>query len=350
MLLINDGRIRLQVIEQHKDKLITEVLNDGVISNNKGVNIPDVILPIDSMTDKDRADLQKALDMNVDWVALSFVQRPDDVAEARKLIAGRAALMAKIEKPSAIDALKEIIEISDGIMVARGDLGVELPVEEVPGLQKTIIGSARSAGKPVVVATQMLESMIHTSMPTRAEVSDVATAVFDGADAVMLSAESAAGNYPVDSVAMMDSIARKVEVDPRYRSLIDALRAPPEPTAADAITAAAAKVAETISAAAIITYSITGSTSLRAARERPAVPILGLTTKLDTARRLAIAWGIHTAHTEDATGFQDMVERACQLAFRDGFACAGERVVITAGVPFGTPGATNVLRIAWVNE
>ena len=349
-LLVADGTIRLKVDAVADGVADCTVVAGGEISDRKGVNVPDVVLDIAALTEKDRTDLHYALELGVDWIALSFVQRQEDVAEARKLIAGRAALMAKIEKPSALDALDDIIEICDGIMVARGDLGVEMPVEEVPGLQKTIIGAARLAGKPVVVATQMLESMVHASMPTRAEVSDVATAVFDGADAVMLSAESAAGEYPVESVAMMNSIARKVEVDPRYRSILDALHGAPEATAADAITAAAAQVAETVAAAAIITYSTTGSTSLRAARERPVVPILGLTPNIDTARKLALAWGIHSVHTDDPTGFTDMVERACRLAFRDGFARTGQRVVVTAGVPFGTPGATNVLRIAWVGD
>ena len=349
-LLIADGTIRLRIEDLTETSADCTIVTGGEISDRKGVNVPNAVLDIAALTNKDRADMQYALDLGVDWVALSFVQRPEDVAEARKLIAGRAALMAKIEKPAAIDTLEEIVEISDGIMVARGDLGVEMPVEEVPGLQKTIIGEARKAGKPVVVATQMLESMVTAAVPTRAEVSDVATAVFDGADAVMLSAESASGEYPVESVAMMAGIACKIEKDPRYRTIVEALHATPEATAADAITAAAAQVAETISAAAVVTYSTTGSTTLRAAREKPVVPILGLTPNEKTARRLAIVWGVHSVHTEDPTNFADMVERACRIAFRDGFARAGQRIVVTAGVPFGTPGATNILRIAWVGD
>jgi pyruvate kinase len=349
-LLIADGTIRLRIDTLTDSSADCTVLAGGEISNRKGVNVPNAVLDIAALTDKDRKDMQYALELGVDWVALSFVQRPADVAEARKLIAGRAALMAKIEKPAAVETLEEIVEISDGIMVARGDLGVELPVEDVPGLQKTIIGKAREAGKPVVVATQMLESMISAAVPTRAEVSDVATAVFDGADAVMLSAESAAGDYPVESVAMMDGIARKIEKDPRYRTIINALHPSPEATAADAITAAAAQVAETIGAAAVVTYSTTGSTTLKAAREKPVVPILGLTPNENTARRLAIAWGVHSVHTHDPANFADMVERACRLAFKDGFARAGQRIVVTAGVPLGTPGATNILRIAWVGD
>jgi pyruvate kinase len=258
--------------------------------------------------------------------------------------------MAKIEKPSAIEHLEDIIDIADGLMVARGDLGVELPVEEVPGLQKRIIRAARAAGKPVVVATQMLESMVHAAMPTRAEVSDVGTAVYDGADAMMLSAETASGAYPVEAVTMMNRVIEQVESDDLYRNLMDAEHLPPEATAADAISAAARQVAETLKAGAIVTYTGTGSTALRAARERPVVPILVLTPKLDTARRLAVVWGVHCVQTEDTTDFTDMVERAGRIALRDAFATGGDRLVITAGVPFGTPGATNVLRIAWVEE
>ncbi len=349
-VLIDDGRIRLRVDKVEADQAQTEVLAGGEISDRKGVNLPGAVLPITALTDKDRGDLQFALDLDVDWVALSFVQRPEDVAEVRKIIAGRAGLMAKIEKPSAIEHLEDIIDIADGLMVARGDLGVELPVEEVPGLQKRIIRAARAAGKPVVVATQMLESMVHTAMPTRAEVSDVGTAVYDGADAMMLSAETASGAYPVEAVTMMNRVIEQVESDDLYRNLMDAEHLPPEATAADAISAAARQVAETLKAGAIVTYTGTGSTALRAARERPVVPILVLTPKLNTARRLAVVWGVHCVQTEDTTDFTDMVERAGRIALRDAFATGGDRLVITAGVPFGTPGATNVLRIAWVEE
>ncbi len=349
-VLIDDGRIRLRVDKAGPDQAQTEVLAGGEISDRKGVNLPGAVLPITALTDKDRGDLQFALDLDVDWVALSFVQRPEDVAEVRKIIAGRAGLMAKIEKPSALEHLDDIIDIADGLMVARGDLGVELPVEEVPGLQKRIIRAARAAGKPVVVATQMLESMVQAAIPTRAEVSDVGTAVYDGADAMMLSAETASGAFPVEAVTMMNRVIEQVESDALYRNLMDAEHLPPEATAADAISAAARQVAETLRAGAIVTYTGTGSTALRAARERPIVPILVLTPKLDTARRLAVVWGVHCVQTEDTTDFTDMVERAGRIALRDGFANGGDRLVITAGVPFGTPGATNVLRIAWVEE
>lgn len=347
-LLIDDGRIRLRVHEARKNNAVCEVETGGTLTDRKGVNLPDAVLPVGPMTDKDRADLQFALDQGVDWVALSFVQRPEDIAEARRLIAGRAAVLAKIEKPAALTRIEEIIELADAIMVARGDLGVELPVEDVPETQKRLVRLARRAGKPVVVATQMLESMIHAPVPTRAEVSDVATAVYDGADAVMLSAETAAGEFPVQAVSVMNRVAEKVEDDPAYYRIMKAEQADPEATAADAISAAARQVAETISAAAVVTYTTSGSTALRAARERPTAPILVLTPSLITARRLAIAWGTHCVHTEDASGFTDMVDRACSIAADAGIAVMGDRLVITAGVPFGTPGATNTLRIAWV--
>ncbi len=349
-LLLDDGRIRLRVEKSGKDFAETTVVAGGRLSDHKGVNLADVVLPIAALSEKDRRDLRFGLDLGADWIALSFVQRPADVAEARKLIAGRAAVMVKLEKPAAIDHLDEIIDLADGLMVARGDLGVELPPESVPGLQKEIVFLSRAAGKPVVVATQMLESMVGTPTPTRAEASDVATAVYDGADALMLSAESASGAYPVEAVSMMDRIIRQVESDPRHRKFLDASHADPEATSADAITAAAAQVAHTIGAAAIASYSVSGSTTLRAARERPDAPIIGLTPIIGIARRLALVWGVHCVETEDAKDFFDMTEKACNAALKEGFATAGDRLVITAGVPFGTPGSTNTLRVAWIGE
>jgi pyruvate kinase len=347
-LLLDDGRIRLKVERAGPDFAETRVLAGGPLKTRKGVNVPNAVLPIAALTEKDRNDLAFALDLGVDWVALSFVQRPDDVAEAKKLIGGRAAVMAKIEKPAALERIEEILELSDAIMVARGDLGVELPVEEVPGQQKRLVRLARREGKPVVVATQMLESMVTAPVPTRAEVSDVATAVYDGADAVMLSAETASGAHPEEAVRVMSRVAERVERDPLYRPIMDAEHTYPEATAADAITAAARQVADTISASVIVTYTSSGSTALRASRERPKSPILALTPRLETARRLAIAWGLHCVQTEDATSFSDMVDRATKVAREEDFAQPGSRIVVTAGVPFGTPGATNILRIAWV--
>jgi pyruvate kinase len=349
-LLLDDGKLRLRVVEASDVRIDAEVLTSGTLGSRKGISLPDTVIPLAAMTDKDRTDLEDALNVGVDWVALSFVQRAKDIAEARKLIRGRAAIMAKIEKPSALSELEEIIEIADGIMVARGDLGVEMPVEKVPGLQKQITRAARKAGKPVVVATQMLESMILAPAPTRAEVSDVATAVFDGADAVMLSAESAVGKYPVEAVATMDRVAIEVERDPLYERIIHAQRIDPEATGADAISAAARTVTETLNLAAIICYTASGATSLRAARERPPQPIIALTPIPATGRKLAVVWGLHCVLTGDPKDLDDMVAKACRIAYQEGFALPGQRVIISAGVPLGTPGATNMLRIAFVGE
>ena len=349
-LLIDDGRLRLRVESVTGESATARVEVGGRLTDRKGVNVPDAVLPIAALTAKDRADLDRALELGADWIALSFVQRPEDVAEARKIVAGRAGILSKIEKPAAIDRLEEIAELSDALMVARGDLGVELPIEQVPSKQKQITRVARAAGKPVVVATQMLESMISSPLPTRAEVSDVATAVFDGADAVMLSAESASGKYPVQAVEMMDRVARSIESDSHYRIVIDAQRTEPEATTPDAITAASRQVAQTIRAAAIVCWTSSGSTGLRAARERPSVPVIVLTPVEAIGRRLAIAWGLHCVVTQDAQNFEDMSERACQIAFREGFAAAGQRIVVTAGFPLGTPGATNLLRVAFVGR
>ncbi|MBU3732655.1 MAG: pyruvate kinase [Beijerinckiaceae bacterium] len=349
-ILIDDGKVKLKVLEATKTKAVTEVVVAGRVSNRKGVSLPDTTIPVSAMTPKDRSDLEAALAAGIDWVALSFVQRPEDVAEVKKTCAGRALVMAKIEKPQAIVRLDEIMEISDALMVARGDLGVEMPLEKVPGLQKRITRMARRLGKPVVVATQMLESMIASPVPTRAEVSDVATAVFEGADAVMLSAESAAGQYPIEAVATMNRIAEEVERDQVYRAVINAQRAAPEATGADAIAVAARDVAETLDLKAVIAWTSSGSTGLRIARERPQPPILALTPKSETARRLALVWGVHAVITEDARDVDDMADRACKIAHSEGFARAGQRVIIVAGVPFGTPGATNMVRIAFVQK
>lgn len=347
-LLLDDGRIRLEVTAVDANGVDTVVRTGGLLTDRKGVNVPGAVLPVAALTDRDRANLRFALEAGADWIALSFVQRPEDVAEARKLVEGRAALMVKVEKPAALERIDEIVDLADGVMVARGDLGVELPVSDVPGVQKRLVRLARRAGKPVVVATQMLESMVSAPVPTRAEVSDVATAVYDGADAVMLSAETAVGDHAPAAVSVMNDVAEKVEADPTWRSIMLAEPTDPEATSADAITAAARQVAGTISAAAIACYTTSGSTALRAARERPPVPILVLTPRTETARRLALAWGLHCVETPDARNTAEMVAGACETARSQGFARAGQRIVITAGVPFGTPGATNLLRIAWV--
>ncbi|HEX4160485.1 MAG TPA: pyruvate kinase [Rhizomicrobium sp.] len=347
-LFIDDGKVRLRIESVSAAAAEAVVVTGGLIKNRKGVNLPDTVLPIPAMTAKDRSDLDAALNLGVDWVALSFVQRPDDVAELRKLAVGKAAVLAKIEKPKALEWLPEILDLTDALMVARGDLGVELPLETVPLRQKEITRAARRAGKPVVVATQMLESMIEAAAPTRAEVSDVATAVFDGADAVMLSAETAAGKHPVEAVAMMDRIACSAESGPLFQELMDAQRAEPEETTPDAIMAAVHQVTHTMHARAIVSWTKSGSTGLRAARERPEAPIIALTPSVETARRLSLAWGLHCVLTEDAHDLDDVVGRAAAIAESEGFAKAGERIVVTAGVPLGTPGATNLLRVAFV--
>lgn len=349
-LLLDDGRISLIVKEASPTRAVTEVEIGGKLSDRKGVNVPDTQLAIPALTEKDRADLSAAVEAGVDWIALSFVQTAADVAEAKKLVMGQAAVMAKIEKPQAVARLDEILDIADGIMIARGDLGVELPLQDVPGRQKEINRAARRAGKPVVVATQMLESMIEKPAPTRAEVSDVATAVFEGADAVMLSAESAAGAWPVEAVSTMSRIGEKVESESFFRSIVEAQRSEPEATAADAITAAAHQIAENLKVAAIVTYTASGATGLRASRERPNVPVLALSPILKTARRLSIAWGLHCVQVEEATDLDGMVDQACRIAFREGFARSGQRIIVVCGVPLGTPGATNLLRVALVGR
>ena len=347
-LLIDDGKLRLQTTEVSTERIVARVEVGGRVSNRKGVSLPDTVVPLAALAPKDLADLEAALDAGVDWVALSFIQRPEDVAEAKKLTRGRAAVMAKIEKPQAVARLTDILDLADALMVARGDLGVEMPLEKVPGVQKDMTRACRRAGKPVVVATQMLESMIASPVPTRAEVSDVATAIFDGADAVMLSAESAAGQYPVEAVATMNRIAEQVESDAIYLPSLHVLHTEPEPTGADAIAAAARQVAETLDLSAIVCWTSSGSTGLRVSRERPKCPIVAISPIVAAGRKLSVVWGIHTVIAEDAHDQDDMVERACRLAFKEGFARAGQRVIIVAGVPLGTPGATNMMRVAFV--
>jgi pyruvate kinase len=347
-LLLDDGKVRLTAQQASKDRIVTRVEVGGKLSDRKGVSFPDAALPFSALTPKDRSDLDAALDAGIDWIALSFIQRPEDIAEAKKITRGRAQVMAKIEKPQALTRLGEIMDLADALMVARGDLGVEMPLEKVPGLQKQITRTARHAGKPVVIATQMLESMINSPVPTRAEVSDVATAIFDGADAIMLSAESAAGQYPVEAVTTMNRIAEEVESDSMYRPIIQAQHEAPEATGADAIADAARQIADTLELSAVICWTSSGSTGLRVSRERPKPPIVAISPNLATARRLSLVWGIHCVVAQDARDQDDMVERACRISFREGFAKAGQRVIIVAGVPLGTPGATNMLRIAFV--
>ena len=349
-VLIDDGKVRLHVVESSATHSLCEVEIAGTISNRKGVSLPDTEIKVSAMTPKDHSDLLAALEIGVDWIALSFVQRPEDVQEVLDIVEGRALVMSKIEKPQALTKLDEIIALSDGLMVARGDLGVEMPLEKVPGLQKRITRRARRQGKPVVVATQMLESMITSPVPTRAEVSDVAQAVFEGADAIMLSAESAVGKYPIEAVAMMDRISQEVEDDPLYRSIITAQRWAPDPTAADAIAIAARDMGETLAIKAIVAWTSTGATAFRIARERVGPPIIALTPYVDTARRLAIVWGVHPVVTKDAEDVDDMVDRALSAAEEEGFAIHDDRIIVIGGIPFGERGGTNLMRLAQIKH
>ena len=344
-LLINDGKIRLRVISADDEKILCSAEVGGVISDRKGVNVPDAEIPIPALTDKDRKDLAFAIGQGADWIGLSFVQRPEDLAEARKLMGRYGALCAKIEKPMAVRRLDEIIEMADGVMVARGDLGVELEPQEVPPLQKRIVNKTRLMGKPVIVATQMLESMIESPAPTRAEVSDVANAVYDGADAVMLSAETAAGDWPEEAVTIMDRIAVQVERDEDYIERVRMLDTPPDPTTADALSHACMTIADTVPIAAITVFTGSGSTARRVARERPSVPMLVLTPSMRTARRMALLWGTHAVATKDIGSFEEMIAKGKRMALRHGFADAGSKLIALAGVPFGTPGSTNLLHV-----
>ncbi len=349
-LLVNDGRIRLEVVSSGADFADTRVLTKGEISDHKGVNLPGAFLPLSPLTEKDREDLELGLELGADWIGASFIQQPQDLLLLREAIDDRAGLITKFEKPTAVDRLEEIIGLSDAIMVARGDLGVELPPEDVPSISRRIVRASRDAGKPVIVATQMLESMIDAPIPTRAEASDVAGAIYDGADAVMLSGETATGDYPVEAATMMHRIISRVERDPYYRKMIDRSPATPESTTADAISDAMRRIVHTLNAAVAVTYTKSGSSSLRAARERPAAPILSLTPHRETARRLTLAWGTHSALGKEVDSVEEMVSQACDTAVSEGFAKVGDRIVIMAGMPFGISGTTNLMRIARVKD
>ena len=349
-LLVNDGKIRLKVESCGEDFADCTVVTGGTISNRKGVNVPDVVLPLAALSEKDREDLEFVCDLGVDWLALSFVQRPEDVLEARALVQGRAAVLSKIEKPAAVKCFGDILEVSDGVMVARGDLGVELPVQNVPPIQKRLVRQCRAAAKPVIVATQMLESMIESPMPTRAEVSDVANAIYEGADAVMLSAESAAGDYPVEAVTTMNNVAIEVEHDPNYRVIIEASRSADRQSVADGIVAAAREIAETTDIKVICCFTQSGTTALLTARERPRVPIIAMTSLRGTARRLALSWGTNCIMTGELQRFKQAVVNAARAARVHGYATTDDQIVVTAGVPFNVPGTTNILRVAPCDE
>ncbi|MCT4553906.1 MAG: pyruvate kinase [Pelagimonas sp.] len=349
-LLVNDGKIRLRVVDCSRDHANCTVVTGGTISNRKGVNVPDVVLPLAALSDKDKRDLEFVCALGVDWLALSFVQRAKDVWDARELVNGRAAILSKIEKPAAVDSFDEILEVSDGIMVARGDLGVELPVQNVPPIQKRLVRKCRAAAKPVIVATQMLESMIESPMPTRAEVSDVSNAIYEGSDAIMLSAESAAGQYPVEAVSTMHAVAVEVESDDTYRQIIESSRKVDRSSIADGIVSASREIAETTDIKAICCFTSSGTTAALVARERPRVPIIALTSKRSTARRLALTWGTSCVMTGQLERFKQAVVNAARAARKIGLAGEGDQIVVTAGVPFNIPGTTNILRVAPCDE
>ena len=350
VVLVDDGKIKLEVIEAGQNKIKTKVLVGGTISNRKGVNIPDIILPLSALSSKDKDDLEFICNLGADWIGLSFVQRPEDIVEAKKLVRGRAAILAKIEKPAAVERFDKILKEADAIMIARGDLGVELPVYSLPPIQKKLIKLCRKAGKPVVVATQMLESMIEYPSPTRAEVSDVAQAIYEGADAVMLSAESASGKYPIQAVKMMDNVAKEIESDDSFRQIIETSRSEIGTDTSNAITVAAREVSERTVVKAICCFTHSGTTAILTSRERPKIPIIALTPELSIARRLALNWGLHCIVTEKVNRFKQAVIKAVRAAKNEGFASKQDKIIITAGVPFNIPGTTNILRVAPVDE
>jgi pyruvate kinase len=350
-LLIDDGKLRLEVLECGPRYAETRVKIGGKLSERKGINVPGVILPLSPFTEKDRCDLIFGLELGADWIALSFVQKAEDITEARALIGSRALIMAKLEKPAAIDNLDAIVALADGIMVARGDLGVELPPAQVPIIQRRIVRACRREGKPVVVATQMLESMTTSPVATRAEASDVATAVYEGSDAVMLSAESASGNFPREAVTMMDSIIRGVEGDIDFQTSVNETPGKCGVSHADAICSALRLVARLVLATATVAYTRSGFTSMRAARERPAAPILSLTPLIATARQLTPVWGIHSVVVKnEVTDEASMTKLACDAALAGDFGKPGDNIVIVAGIPFGVSGTTNLLRVVGLPE
>lgn len=347
-LLIDDGRVRVRVTGVDDEHLHAEVIVGGPISNRKGVNVPGTVLDLSPLTEKDRKDLEFGLELGVDWVALSFVQKARDMIEARSLVGERAGLVAKIEKPSALTEIDDIVRLSDAVMVARGDLGVEIPPEDVPGRQKEIIRACRMMAKPVIVATQMLDSMVSAPTPTRAEASDVAGAIYDGADAVMLSAESATGSYPIETVEMMDRIIEKTERHKLYRPILEATDPAVPQIAPHALAAAAADVATALKAPLIIAYTMSGTTASRIARARPALPILALTPLPQVARKLALMWGVISWASSEVRDYEETVEQAKDAAARSGLVAKADNVVIVTGFPFATAGSTNNLRVAQI--
>ena len=349
VLKFDDGKLMVTILSNDGKRMKARVDVPGVLKNKKGINVIGAVLPMSAMTKKDKVDMDFALSQEVDYIALSFVQTAQDVIDARKIIGHKAGIIVKIEKPSAVEFLDDILRMADAAMVARGDLGVELPLEQVPVVQRQIIRKARAMGKPVIVATHMLESMIDAPTPTRAEASDVATAIYQGADAVMLSAETAVGRHPATAVAIMDRIIAAAEADPEFWKYFKQVDLPHEATPEDAISQSVRGIAETLNCKAVLGYTQTGSTVQRISRERPPCKIIGLTPRHSTASRLALSWGVIPVVTRDPKGFEDMLTNIQGLAKSDRVNLkVGDKVMVSAGIPFGRPGTTNMLQIATI--
>tara|TARA_B110000008_G_scaffold250883_1_gene264463 strand:+ start:1958 stop:3385 length:1428 start_codon:yes stop_codon:yes gene_type:complete len=348
LILLDDGKIHLKVTSVKVNEIRTKVLQGGYLKSNKGVNLPQTNIKTSALSNLDKKFASMAVQEGVDWIALSFVQKPNDIKELRKICSNKASIMAKIEKPSALDHIDQITSLADGIMIARGDLGVELPIESVPGWQKKIIRVARVKGKPVVVSTQMLESMTSSLTPTRAEVSDVANAVFEGADAIMLSAESASGDYPVETVKMMNKIAINIEKDSNYNDILSSQLEETPDTTPDAIATAAKTLADELSSPIIVCYTESGSTGIKVSRVRPSQIILTITPIIHTARKLSLAWGVLCFLQKDESDLEHMINLTKKTVKKSGLALIGDKVVITAGLPLKVQGTTNLIRVTTV--
>lgn len=347
-IFIDDGRISMRAIKINSSILQAEVIEGKLLKSRKGVNLPDCVLDLPVLTEKDHSDLKFGLENDVDWVALSFVQRASDMMEISKIVAGRAGIVAKIEKPTALDDIVGIVEHSDAIMIARGDLGVEILPESVPAYQKEIIALCRSEAKPVIVATQMLESMTDVPAPTRAEASDVATAVYDGADAVMLSAESATGKFPVEAVTVMDRIIHSTEHHEYYERQINVSKREPK-SSADVIADTGASLACLLQSRCIVAYSRSGVTARRVSARRPALQLFVLTKEAKVSRQMALIWGARSVLEKNVGDYETMVSTARDNSMRLMDVKSGN-IVVLAGVPFGKSGNTNNIRVAKLGE
>jgi pyruvate kinase len=341
---MDDGKLHFEVKKITNEKIQTEVLVGGTVKSNKGVNLPDVVINTNPLTEKDLDDLKFILNQEIDWIALSFVQKLSDVEEVKKHIKDKALVIAKIEKPSALKELSQIVDACDGIMVARGDLGVELPPEKVPGIQKEIILECRQAGKPVIVATQMLESMIESPAPTRAEASDVATAVFDGADAVMLSAETAIGSFPIETVNIMGRIISSAERHIHKHPGDGPQGLVAESFVYNAVSRSAVSLAESVKAKAVVAFTASGNTAYRMARERPNLLLVVMTPEVNVKRKLSLLWGAYPFLSK-VQGYEAAIQEAREIITKEKLAAKGDSIVVVAGMPFGISGSTNSIRV-----